>query len=66
MTTTTPMEKYFELSDKTHFSDEALGNYDPSNEGIRDANYKLDLEIARIKRSLLITHFNSTSRYEKV
>jgi transposase InsO family protein len=48
----TPMEKYFELSDKTPFSDEVIRNYDPSNERIREANYKLDLEIARLKRSL--------------
>ena len=46
------MEKYFELRDETPFSDEVIRNYDPLNESIGEANYKLDLEIARLKRSL--------------
>lgn len=48
----TPMERYFELCDKTPFSDEVLKNYDVDKERIQDANYKRDLEIARLKRSL--------------
>ena len=48
----TPMEKYFKISDETPFSDEVLENYEIKNERIQDANYKLDLEIARLKRSL--------------
>ena len=48
----TPIEKYFEQSDETPFSDEVIRNYDPLNERIREANYKLDIEIARLKRSL--------------
>lgn len=48
----TPMEKYFELSEKTPFSDEVLNNYDKTKERIQHPNYKLDLEIARLKRSL--------------
>lgn len=47
-----PMEKYFELSDETPFSDEVTLLYQPSNERIQDANYKVDLELQRLKRSL--------------
>ena len=48
----TPMEKYFELSEKTPFSDEVLNNYDRTKERIQHPNYRLDLEIARLKQSL--------------
>lgn len=48
----TPMEKYFELSEKTPFSNEVLNNYDRTKERIQHPNYKLDLEIDRLKRSL--------------
>lgn len=48
----TPMERYFELSDQTPFSDEVFKDYDLSAERIQDANYKHDLEIAKLKRSL--------------
>jgi transposase InsO family protein len=48
----TPMEKYFDVSNETPFSDEVLDNYEIKNERVQDANYKLDLEIARLKRSL--------------
>lgn len=48
----TPMERYFELSEQTPFSDQVLQDYDLSNERVQDANYKRDLEIARLKRSL--------------
>ena len=47
-----PMERYFELSDDTPFSDEVYANYQPSKERIQEANYKVDLELARLKRSL--------------
>ena len=53
------MERYFELSEETPFSDEAQKQYNPSNERIQHANYKMDLEIAKLKRSLSITQFNS-------
>lgn len=46
------MKKYFELSEKKPFSDEVLKNYDRTKERIQHPNYKLDLEIARLKRSL--------------
>lgn len=47
-----PMERYFELSDETPFTDEVSGRYQPAKERIQDANYKVDLELARLKRSL--------------
>jgi len=47
-----PMERYFELSDETPFSDEVDRLYDPSKERIQDANYKVDLELARVKGCL--------------
>jgi hypothetical protein len=46
------MERYFELSDDTPFSDEVYAQYQSSNERIQDANYKVDLELARLKRCL--------------
>lgn len=51
------MERYFELCEETPFSDEVQKQYNPSNERIQHANYKMDLEIAKLKRSLWITHF---------
>ena len=46
------MERYFELSEKTPFSDEVQNQYNPSDERIQNANYKGDVEIAKLKRSL--------------
>ncbi len=48
------MERYFELSEETPFSDEVQNQYHPSDERIQNANYKVDLEIAKLKRSLSI------------
>ena len=50
------MERYFELCEETPFSDEVQKQYNPSNERIQHANYKMDLEIAKLKRSLWITY----------
>lgn len=47
-----PMERYFELIDDTPFSDEAYENYCPNSERIQDPNYRVDLELQRLKRSL--------------
>ncbi len=47
-----PMERYFELSDITPFSDEAYQDYNPVTERIQNANYKVDLELRRLKRCL--------------
>ena len=46
------MERYFELSDITPFSDETYQDYNPVTERIQDANYKVDLELRRLKRCL--------------
>lgn len=48
----TPMERYFELSEKTPMTEDAYADYQPSKERMQEANYKLDLELARLKRSL--------------
>lgn len=48
----TPMEKYFIVSEETPFSDAVIENYKLKSERVRDVNYKRDLEIARLKRSL--------------
>ncbi len=47
-----PMERYLELSEQTPLSEEAYADYQPTKERIQEANYKLDLELARLKRSL--------------
>jgi hypothetical protein len=41
-----PMDRFFELIDKTPFSDEIESNYDPSKEGIREQNYRIDLLVS--------------------
>lgn len=48
----TPMERYIELSEDTPLSEDAYADYEPSKERLQEANYKLDLELARLKRSL--------------
>ena len=48
----TPMERYFELSEETPFSDEVQNQCNPSDERIQNANYKVNLEMAKLKRSL--------------
>ncbi len=44
-----PMERYFELADSTPFSDEIYKDYHPSSERIQNPNYKVDLELKRLK-----------------
>lgn len=44
-----PMDKYFELSNDTPFSDEVAADYHPENERIQDANYKVDLQLRKLK-----------------
>lgn len=46
------MECYLELSEQTPLSEEAYADYQPTKERIQEANYKLDLELVRLKRSL--------------
>ena len=45
----TPMERYFELSAKTPFSDEVEALYDASKETTRIQDYRLDLRIMKLK-----------------
>ena len=46
------MERHFDLSAETPFSDEVAEGYNRSDERIQDANYKVDLKLARLKRGL--------------
>ena len=46
------MERYFELADDTPYSDEAYRDYNPGAERIQDPNYRVDLELRKLKRSL--------------
>lgn len=41
-----PMERYFEVANKTPFSDEVEEKYDISKERIRESNYRVDLKLA--------------------
>jgi transposase InsO family protein len=45
----TPMDKFFELIDKTPFWYDVEHNYRPERERIQDANYKLDLRLKKLK-----------------
>ena len=47
-----PMERYFDLANETPFSDEAYESYNPASKRLQDPNYRLDLELRRLKRSL--------------
>lgn len=47
-----PIERYFEVSEQTPFSDEVEVFYQPHNERIQVSNYRRDLEIEKLKRSL--------------
>lgn len=49
----TPMERYFELAEKTTlYSDAVNANYQPNEEHIQEQNYKFELELRKLKRSL--------------
>ena len=48
----TPIERYFEVSEQTPFSDEIEDFYQAHNERVQLSNYRRDLEIAKLKRSL--------------
>ena len=47
----TTMERFLELSHETPLSNEVCNEYDPAMKRIRDANYKRDLALARLKLS---------------
>jgi hypothetical protein len=44
-------ERFIELINETPFTEEVSENYQPGSERIQEANYKLDLELRRLKRS---------------
>jgi transposase InsO family protein len=48
----TPMERYFELNGKTPFSSEVEEQYDASKERLRVQDYRADLQLAKLKRSV--------------
>lgn len=48
----TPMERYFELSDKAPFSEEVSADYQPDQEHIQEQNYRLELQLRKLKRCL--------------
>jgi len=48
----TPMEKVCELMDKTPLQEEVFNAYVPEKERIQEANYRLDLELRRLKPCL--------------
>jgi transposase InsO family protein len=47
-----PMDRYFELIDKTPFSSDVEKRFDASKETIRVQDYRLDLQLAKLKRCL--------------
>jgi hypothetical protein len=46
------MDRYFELIDKTPFSSDVEQLFHPSKERIRVQDYRLDLQLAKLKRCL--------------
>jgi transposase InsO family protein len=47
-----PMDKYFLVSEKTPFWDEVEANYDDSKEQFQEQNYRTQLLLKRLKRSM--------------
>lgn len=48
----TPMDKYFELMHKTPLWEEVGDMYDESKEHIQEADYKIELRLRKLKRSM--------------
>ncbi|WP_149449249.1 DDE-type integrase/transposase/recombinase, partial [Escherichia coli] len=48
----TPMARYFELAEQTPHSDAVHTSYQPNEEHIQEQNYKLELELRKLKRCL--------------
>lgn len=44
-----PIDKYFELIDQTPLSEDVIDGYFLETERIQNANYKLDLELQKLK-----------------
>ena len=47
-----PMDKYFLVSEKTPFWDEVEANYDDNKEQLQEQNYRKQLLVKRLKRSM--------------
>ena len=47
-----PMDKYFTLSEKTPFWDEVHEDYHPEKEQIQNQNYRLEMQLRKLKRSM--------------
>ena len=47
-----PIDRITERSSKTPFTEEVEAMYDPAKEHLREANYFLDLQLSKLKRSL--------------
>lgn len=47
-----PMDRVSERSAKTPYTEDVEALYGPSKERLRDANYSVDLQLSRVKRSL--------------
>ena len=45
----TPIERYFELSERTPFTEEVAADYHPDQEHIQQQNYRLELQIRKLK-----------------
>ena len=48
----TPMEKFFQVHQRTPYSDQVIAKYDPSKERVQESNYFLDLQLRKVKGSL--------------
>ena len=48
----TPMERYFEMAEQTPYSEEVQELYEPAKEPLQEQNYRLELELRRLKRAL--------------
>jgi transposase InsO family protein len=48
----TPMDRYFDLIHETPYLEDVSNRYDQSRERIQESNYRIDLELRRLKESL--------------
>ncbi|MBF8877636.1 transposase [Escherichia coli] len=62
----TPMERYFELAEQTPYSDAVHASYQPNEEHIQEQNYKLELELRKLKRCLCITQLSKWQPQELI
>jgi hypothetical protein len=48
----TPMDKACDLLKKTPYWADVYETYDPSNEDVQEQNYRLEMKIRKLKRSM--------------